>query len=120
MNPMKPIRQGDVILSYLSPAETTPELNRTLEKARKLPHLTLAEGEVTGHRHRIAEGDAELYERGGTLYLHVRSPIANLVHEEHQPIQIPQGLWQVRIQREYIGTERQKPAPQPMYQPVSD
>ncbi|RMF66331.1 MAG: hypothetical protein D6742_10240 [Cyanobacteria bacterium J069] len=117
---MKPIRQGDVILSYLSPAETTPELARKLEKVRKLPHLTLAEGEVTGHRHRIAEGDAELYERDGTRYLYVRSPIANLVHEEHGPIEIPQGFWQVRIQREYIATERQAPAPRPTYRPVSD
>jgi hypothetical protein len=31
-------------------------------KGKKLPHLTLAEGEVTGHAHRITEGQAELYE----------------------------------------------------------
>ena len=84
------IRQGDVII--------TPA--RSIEGA-KLPHLTLAEGEVTGHSHRISEGQAELYERGGTLYLKVLSPEATLLHEEHAAIQIPQGDWMVKIQREY-------------------
>lgn len=87
---MQPIRQGDVILV---PAESL--------EGKKLSHLTLAEGEVTGHSHRIIEGKAELYERNGTLYLRVLSEQALLSHEEHKQIQIPQGDWMVRIQREY-------------------
>ncbi len=87
---MQPLRQGDVILV------PTDQLNGT-----KLSHLTLAEGEVTGHRHRISEGEAELYERDGTLYLKVLSHTALLTHEEHKPISIPQGNWLIRIQREY-------------------
>ncbi|MBD2043454.1 hypothetical protein [Microcoleus sp. FACHB-672] len=88
---MQPLRQGDVIL--IPASETVNEA--------KLAHLTLAEGEVTGHRHRITQGQAELYERNGTLYLKVRSRTALLTHEEHQPIAIPKGDWMVRIQREY-------------------
>ncbi|WP_017721029.1 hypothetical protein [Kamptonema formosum] len=87
---MQPIRQGDVILL---PVEQT--------EGQKLPHLTLAEGEVTGHKHRISEGAAELYEKNGTLYLKVVSETAILSHEDHQAIAIPQGSWMVRIQREY-------------------
>ena len=87
---MPPLRQGDVIII---PTETAT--------GNKLSHLTLAEGEVTGHRHRISEGEAELYERDGTLYLKVLSPTALLTHEEHNPITIPQGNWQIRLQREY-------------------
>lgn len=87
---MKPIRQGDVLLT---PAQTI--------QGRRLTHLTLAEGEVTGHRHRIAEGEAELYEKDGTLYLKVLSQTALLAHEEHEAIAIPKGIWMVRIQREY-------------------
>lgn len=88
---MQPLRQGDVLL-----IPTSETVNNT-----KLPHLTLAEGEVTGHRHRITQGKAELYEYAGTLYLKVRSPTALLTHEEHQPIAIAKGDWLVRIQREY-------------------
>lgn len=40
---------------------------------QKLPHLTLAEGEVTRHKHRITGGSAQLYEENGTLYLRVLS-----------------------------------------------
>jgi hypothetical protein len=87
---MQPIRQGDVILQSVHQST-----------GKKLPHLTLAEGEVTGHSHRISDGKAELYEKDGTLYLRVLSPTATLTHEEHKAIKIPQGDWMVRIQREY-------------------
>lgn len=87
---MQPLRQGDVILLPVQQTE-----------GQKLPHLTLAEGEVTGHKHQISDGHAELHEQNGTLYLRVLSETALLSHEEHQTIQIPQGSWMVRIQREY-------------------
>ena len=93
---MQPMRQGDVILLP----------TKTIE-CQKLPHLTLAEGEVTGHKHRISDGQAELYEEKGTLYLNstlylkVLSDTAMLTHEEHEAIAIPKGTWTIRIQREY-------------------
>ncbi len=87
---MQAIRQGDVIL--LPVEEVTGEM---------IPHLTLAEGEVTGHKHRITEGKAELFYQDGTLYLRVISESALLTHEEHRAISIPQGHWMVKIQREY-------------------
>ena len=70
-------------------------------QGEKQSHLTLAEGEVTGHKHRIAEGQAQLYEKDGTLYLRVISETVLLTHEEHKAISIPQGNWTIRIQREY-------------------
>lgn len=66
-----------------------------------MPHLTLAEGEVTGHSHRIREGQTQLYEQKDPFYLRVFSEVATLTHEEHKAIFIPQGSWMVRIQREY-------------------
>lgn len=90
---MQPIRQGDVILI---PAQIYYFMG-----VEQLPHLTLAKGEATGHRHRISEGEAELYEVNGTLYMTVFSNTALLTHEEHKPIAVPQGDWMIRIQREY-------------------
>lgn len=92
MQPMQPIRQGDVILVPAQPI-ATPN--------KRLSHLTLAEGEVTGHKHQISNGAAELYEQDGILYLQVLSSTATLSHEEHQSIAILQGTWLIRIQREY-------------------
>lgn len=91
---MQPMRQGDVILLPVTHLEMATG-------STPLPHLTLAEGEVTGHKHQISQGTAELYERNGILYLKILSETATLTHEEHQPIVIPQGDWTVRIQREY-------------------
>lgn len=87
---MQLFRQGDVILLPIQQMQ-----------GKKLQHLTLAEGEITGHKHQISDGKAELYEQDGTLYLRVFSDTATLTHEEHKSIQIPQGSWMVRIQREY-------------------
>lgn len=87
---MQAIRQGDVILLPVQQVE-----------GEKIPHLTLAEGEVTGHKHRITEGEAKLFLKNDTLYLRVYSHTAMLAHEEHHAIAIPQGHWMVKIQREY-------------------
>jgi hypothetical protein len=86
-------RQGDVLLVSASPVENS--------LGAKQPHLVLAHGEVTGHKHQIIEGQAALYEKDGTLFLQVFSDTATLSHEEHKAIQIPCGIWIVQIQREY-------------------
>lgn len=87
---MQPIRQGDVILLPVKQVE-----------GQKINHLILAEGEVTGHKHRISEGDAQLHKTEDSLYLSIISEKALLAHEEHDVIEVPQGNWMVRIQREY-------------------
>lgn len=95
------LRHGDVILTkgrfpeYLKPIPARQVGSNPNE------NFILAEGEVTGHAHRISEGEVELYERDGTLYLRVLSETAALTHEEHHRIDIPKGDWVVRIQREY-------------------
>jgi hypothetical protein len=86
-------RHGDVLVQGI------PKLPENV-KAR--PHLILAEGEVTGHCHRIAEADsATLYVAGAELFLRVVGPKATLTHEEHGPIELPPGDYRVWRQREY-------------------
>ena len=86
----RPIRKGDVLLKPVGTVE-----------GEQASHLVLAEGEVTGHKHQITKGRAELYQRDATLYLRVISETATLTHEEHSRVSIPKGDWIVRIQREY-------------------
>lgn len=83
-------RHGDVLIKKID-----------VIKGKKLNHLVLAEGEVTGHAHRITQGEAELYEQDGVLYLHVESEEALLTHEEHKPIALPKGDYEITIQRTY-------------------
>jgi hypothetical protein len=66
----------------------------------------LAEGEATGHSHRIERPETvELYERGGLLYLRVVAESAQVIHQEHCPITLPRGTYRVWQQREYSPRE---------------
>ena len=84
-------QQGDVIVEPI-----------TLKiKGKKLNHLTLARGEVTGHHHTITKGDAKLYEHEGTLFLKVNSDEAELTHQEHDVVVLPKGDYKIRQVQEY-------------------
>lgn len=87
-------RHGDLLV------ETVAEIP---SEARPLHHLVLAEGELTGHAHRIAERDAAQLLQGSwrDMYLRVTADRATLVHQEHGPITLPQGNYRVWRQREY-------------------
>lgn len=90
---MKIVRQGDVIIK--------PE--KIPMDSTKTEGFVLAEGERTGHAHRITRGQVELYKNiaAGLLWLKVISEYACLSHEEHEDIELPMGEYAVMIQREY-------------------
>ena len=86
-------RQGDVLIERVA---TIPR------DASKLDHLVLAEGELSGHAHRIAEPEtAELFNKHGVLFLAVNADHATVVHDEHAPIALGRGNYRVWMQREY-------------------
>lgn len=90
-------RHGDLLV------ETVPEVP---EGARRLQHLVLAEGELTGHSHRVAEREAAtLFQSGEEMFLSVTGDTATLVHQEHGPIPISRGTYKVWRQREYTPRE---------------
>ena len=103
---MKYYRQGDVAIIPISafPENLTP-VDRDNDR------VVLAYGEVTGHAHAIAAEDVELFFAPGEAsimaerYLRVGSAGAVLVHEEHAPITLPPGKYEVRHQREYAPAE---------------
>lgn len=60
----------------------------------------LAEGEVTGHFHGIEEDESELIQIGEKILLKL-AKAATLRHQEHKPITLEPGLWEVGIVQEY-------------------
>ena len=86
------IQQGDVIIESIGiiPANT---------KAGKLSkgHIVLAEGETTGHAHRIAKVGGVVFKEGenGMYYLQNKEDLT-VTHEEHKTVFIPPGTWRVR------------------------
>ncbi|WP_406695656.1 hypothetical protein V5E97_32090 [Singulisphaera sp. Ch08] len=86
-------RQGDVLISAV---EAIPP------GATCLPHCVLAEGEVTGHSHRVeGVGVADLLADGEERFLRVNASTVRIVHQEHGTITLPRGLYRVWQQREY-------------------
>jgi hypothetical protein len=86
-------RQGDVLIFAV---DAIPQ------GAARRRDCVLAEGELTGHSHRIDQpGTAELYEHKAMLYLRILASEAKVVHQEHGPITLSRGLYAVRQQREY-------------------
>lgn len=86
-------RHGDVLIQRISglPQFCQPKQG-----------TTLAYGEITGHSHRFDQPNTvRLWEKNNILYLEVLEPTATLVHEEHNSIELPQGIYQVWKQREY-------------------
>lgn len=94
-------RQGDVLFTRID------ALPRGARKKRE--NGTVAYGEATGHHHSLAVADrevAEVLEIGEGLFVRVsdqgvRIEGATFVHQEHGPVTLPPGNYQVTIQREY-------------------
>jgi hypothetical protein len=76
-------------------------------KGLKLNHLVLAEGEATGHNHRITEGIASLIMMNKILHLQVFSETAKIEHQEHNEINLLKGDYQIDIKREYDHFEEE-------------
>lgn len=91
-------RQGDVLIRQI---QSLPS-----QKAQTRLNGILAYGEVTGHAHRVEDmAKAEVLEVGNNLYLRVGEEGVRIVHDEHSPVYIPPGNYEVEIQREYTPEE---------------
>ena len=109
---MNTIRQGDVLLV---------KTDKLPEGCKEVPHvggaIVLAFGEVTGHKHQIADWKdagrlarnalhgakvrARLLEApNGARFLEVVKPVT-LKHEEHSPAKIAPGLYELPAQMEH-------------------
>ena len=95
---MKIYRQGDVLIKRIKAVPQTTAIKRESG--------ILAFGEVTGHCHKVENLDqAEVLEIGTDLFLRVSGDEVRIVHDEHAPINLPAGNYEVTIQREYSPAE---------------
>lgn len=115
------MRQGDCLLI---PIAALPIEAKPLPATDK---VILAHGEVTGHHHRFQgkhgvrsffkEGDDMGISGGTTLrggatnvaFIDVPKSGADLVHEEHDAIHVPEGKYRIVRQREFSVLEGVRP-----------
>lgn len=104
------LRQGDVLLVKVA------ELPKRAKDVTPEGDIILAHGEVTGHAHRLslpntmtmiekgelvqAPKKVRLWDAGAERFIQVMEKTA-LTHEEHSPIPLDPGIYQVIRQREY-------------------
>ncbi len=86
------LSSGDVLIATV---EQIPA------RAERQPTLVLAQGEVTGHSHRVEDArKAQIWKYGAQVFLEVQNE-TRIVHQEHKPLILPPGLYRVWQQREY-------------------
>lgn len=84
-------RQGDIYIEWV----------RCLpEGAIKQFSTVLADGELTGHRIRDFR-TASVFDARGEMFIDVVADRAEVVHEEHNTIELNRGVYRVWRQREY-------------------
>lgn len=101
----KMIRQGDVLVMRATKASA----KGATEVAKDPRGVVLAEGEATGHHHRIQAPGVCLLRREGVSdrVMTVADDLVQLVHEEHGAIPISKGTYVVRRQVEWsLGKSR--------------
>jgi hypothetical protein len=97
--------QGDILIERVEDAAIARHIIQTADAGA----VTVAEGEATGHHHRLF-GSVTMYRDDAlardippglyVAHVQVRSPTARLEHEEHAPIMLDQGTYRVRRQRQ--------------------
>lgn len=113
--PMRKFQQGDVVLQEVSDEELTDPYYRSKDTipghavAREYTgdcRLILAEGEVTGHFHKIdlSKSDkmctVKQLRRNSEVFFHIQHGRAAILHEEHATIMVPPGLYRRKIVQE--------------------
>ena len=91
-------RQGDVFIL------SAGLLGKVQKKSSK--QIVLARGEATGHAHKIVSENADLFENEKRQrFVVIQGGRALVEHEEHAPIEIPEGTYEVIRQREWQDEE---------------
>ncbi|MEZ0303090.1 MAG: hypothetical protein ACAH24_13725 [Hyphomicrobiaceae bacterium] len=102
--------QGDILIEQIDNSQQPGRVTQSATDGS----VIIAEGEATGHRHRIFgsvtfyRDDALAREIPSGLYvghLRIDNHAARLEHDEHAPITLPQGTYRVRRQRHLEPTD---------------
>lgn len=69
----------------------------------------VAEGEHTGHMHVLESPNAEMFKLGDKMFLKLGSS-STVKHQEHNPITLDKGMWEIGRVQEYDYYQNMKKA----------
>jgi hypothetical protein len=91
------IRQGDVMLF---PIQSVPHQAKRVSDQKVVVH-----GERTGHSHQLTADAKWVDDADDNTEVVQIEESAQIVHEEHENIDVPAGIYKVKIQREHNSGE---------------
>lgn len=94
---MKQYQQGDVLFTKVQ------KVNGQVRQ--RGGRIVLAEGEATNHFHVVEDDDATLIAEGERMLLSL-GKAATITHEEHKPIELPAGTYEVGRVKEWDYLEQ--------------
>jgi hypothetical protein len=108
---MKPYRQGDILFVPV-PRETVRvagnRSNAFYVRRGRGEGIIVAEGEATGHHHRIRDTNARLLSNGVRRFVRTGHDPAIVSHEEHDDLALPgDSTFEIVHQREHQPARRQ-------------
>ena len=74
-------------------------------KAKEVKTGVILHSDTTTHEHKLIGG--KLYKLNDTQYARV-SKSAKVTHDEHKPIALGKGVWEIRRQKEYSSKDATK------------
>lgn len=90
MNKNEHYQQGDVLL-----------VKSDHIKGDRIESNVVQEGEHTGHAHRFTKGQVSIFKTSDDVkYVKVVGGTALLTHEEHLPVEIEEGEYEIKIVRQ--------------------
>lgn len=104
MSDNQTFQQGDVLIRRRADLDHyVKNGDPRFSDRRKGKRLVLAEGEATGHAHVLEveqESDAELIRIGEAILLNLTNG-GTITHEEHKPVEVPAGVYEVGKAQEF-------------------
>ena len=101
------LRQGDILLTKREPEEKV-----SFKGYKAKANGCVAEGEVTGHAHRLqVTSKHTLFENENDvldMIVEVKDAPAEITHEDHGTLNVPEGVWDVTHQTEYTPKGRRQ------------
>ena len=85
-------QQGDILIRSVDKIPDSA-------KQTKIRPVILAEGETTGHTHSVLD-EVQAFVDSQITYIKADKPF-KIVHQEHNLVEIPGGLWSVSKVKEY-------------------
>lgn len=106
---MKNYRQGEVLIFGVSPKARREDYPKGWQKKlKKRADSVIIEGEISGHKHEVING--RMYDhpdKKGVMVLEAGDG-CKVIHPEHKEIEVPKGIYEIDIQREYDGKNSNK------------